>query len=207
MASFIDLTGSRFGRLVVTKRIENKGGRSRWECVCDCGNTTAVFSNNLVAGRIQSCRCFMREDAGDRRRDHGMTGTPEYRAWAAMKGRCTNPANKMYLRYGGREIKICERWISFELFFADMGPRPSTKHTVERKDSNGNYEPSNCIWATRKDQSRNRPSFHRYVEYKGQTVQLAVALEMAGNKVKRTTASRRLNAGWSVEDALEKEVI
>lgn len=208
MTKFLDLTGVKFGRLVALRRHahSDKSGRIRWECECDCGNKTIVLSSLLMAGQVKSCRCFMREDAGNRHRRHGMTGTPEYRAWSAMKKRCNNAEDKMYHRYGGRGISVCYKWLAFSSFFSDMGERPSSLHSLERKNSDGNYEPENCIWATRKEQSRNRPSFHRYVTYKGQTVQFAVALEMADNKVKRETARNRLNAGWSVEDALEQEV-
>lgn len=132
---------------------------------------------------------------------HGMTDSPEYRSWQRMKERCSNPRADSYHRYGGSGIKVCDLWIgSFEAFLADMGPRPSLNHSIDRTDNERNYEPGNCRWATRKEQNRNQRS-NRIVELGGERISLAEAAERAG--VEYFKARDRLNRGWSVDRALE----
>lgn len=131
---------------------------------------------------------------------HGKYGTRVYGAWAGMAQRCTNPNNKYFRLYGGRGIKVCERWaLSLEAFLADMGEPPSPQHTLDRIDSNGDYEPGNCRWATAREQARNRTT-NRYITYRGQTRLLIEWCEILGQNVARVRA--RLGLGWDEERAL-----
>lgn len=124
---------------------------------------------------------------------------PEYRVWSHLRQRCTNPNDAAYRHYGGRGIKVCERWNDYQTFFADMGPRPSSKHTLERLNNDGHYEPGNCAWVLMVEQCRNRRST-RWVVFQDETISFAEACERAGVKYK--TAHLRLQRGWSLDRAL-----
>ncbi len=131
---------------------------------------------------------------------HGLSGTLEYRAWQTMRLRCTDPEHAAYPNYGGRGIAVCDRWLrSVAAFIADMGPKPSEQHEIDRIDNNGNYEPGNCRWATRTENSRNRRS-NRLIEHEGETLPLAAWAERYG--IARDTLRKRLEAGWPVSEAL-----
>lgn len=154
--------GARFGRWTVISEPfaaapQPNGKRARKVKVrCDCGTESAVHVAGL-GGPTQSCGCLLSDLVRERSTRHGMHKTPEYQAWAGMKGRCTNPKRKSWNDYGGRGITICDRWLhSFEAFLADVGPRPSERHSIDRIDVDGNYEPKNVRWATWSEQLRNQ---------------------------------------------------
>lgn len=158
--------GSRFGRLIVLeKSAESPDRYTHWVCRCDCGNRTTVRSSRLTAGNTKSCGCFQREGAQrlasviakKHLTKHGMAESSEYHIWCTMKARCGNPKHPQYDDYGGRGIKVHPAWIaSFEAFYEHLGPRPSTRHSVDRINNDGSYEPGNVRWATYSEQARNR---------------------------------------------------
>jgi hypothetical protein len=151
-----DITGVRFGMLVVQARAGSIGKRAAWLCKCDCGRTSTTLGKYLHSGETTSCGCRKRAVLGESCTTHGKFGTPEYWVWNAMIQRCTNPNNKGYKHYGGRGITVCKRWSSFSNFISDMGTRPSDKHTIERKNNNRGYSPSNCSWELGHAQARNK---------------------------------------------------
>jgi hypothetical protein len=189
--------GSVFHQLTAV-RPDASTGQSKWMCICSCGKETLVFKSNLVRGHTKSCGCRFTETVTR----HGHSKTKEYRAWVAMRSRC-NLANTPYFKnYGGRGIRVCARWDSFDLFLSDMGARPSALHSVERNDVNGDYGPSNCCWAIPKVQARNKRCTV-YVTINDQQIALADAAERSGLNY-RTVHHRIFARGWSVSDALSR---
>ena len=151
-----DLTGQRFGKLLALEPVgEDQQGRVLWRCQCDCGHQTIVIGCNLTSGNSKSCGCVQREKLSLRRWKHGMSQSLTYVSWYGMIKRCEDPHHRSYPNYGGRGIKVCERWHSFENFLADMGERPKGT-TLDRIDNNGNYCPGNCKWSTFLEQQRNK---------------------------------------------------
>lgn len=200
-----DLTGMRFGRLVVVSFSHTKDGPGRnlhyWNCVCDCGNTKKVLSWHLSSGKIQSCRCLQKERVAKATYLHGMSKTVEHGIWMKMKDRCSNPDYKEYHLYGGRGIRVCKRWERFINFYEDMGPRPQGM-SIDRRDNNKGYSPANCRWVDSKTQARNTRT-NRRVRFNGETKTLSAWCEELGLPYKKT--HNRIHAlGWSVRKAFTK---
>jgi hypothetical protein len=160
MFKTINLKGQRFGRLVVVAQDGKIETFTAWLCKCDCGKQRRVRSALLLNGSTKSCGCLRNEATAKRATSHGHAKggkvSRTYASWAAMLNRSTNESHPQYAYWGGRGIRVCDRWKSFENFLADMGERPLRKTLDRYPDNNGNYEPANCRWATAKEQSANR---------------------------------------------------
>lgn len=169
-------------------------------CECECGTVREVRLGNLTRGLSESCGC-----TNDYNRIHGeaVKETTEYVIWKTMRARCNNPKNRGYVRYGGRGIRVCSEWDSFETFLADVGRRPSPEHSIDRIDNDGHYEPGNVRWATREEQAKNTCR-NRRIAFDGKLLMLKEWAEVTG--IGRTTILERLKAGWTVERALTEPV-
>lgn len=198
----VNLRGLRFGMLVATERAPNisrpsgKSPRAAWACRCDCGKASVASAENLRSGNTKSCGCTHGEK-------HGLRKLPEYSVWVDMHKRCSNTKHKSYHNYGGRGLKVASTWNLFSRFYADMGPRPSASHTLERRKNNLGYSPGNCIWTTRKTQGNNRRG-NRLIAAFGRTQTLAQWADETG--IKSSTLRNRIESGWSVTDALTQAV-
>lgn len=206
--AYKNIEGKIFGKLTVLSDATGEIGCTKnVRCFCACGNKEYFVSRReLVTGRIVSCGCRTFEERSLARTTHGHTKgghhSPEFTVWYGMLGRCENPASHKFHRYGGRGIMVCERWHLFVNFLEDMGVRPSMQHTIERINNDGNYEPENCRWATRQEQSLNRKNTIR-VMHGGEMQSLAALARTAGidPRLARTRVKR---LGWPVERALSK---
>lgn len=181
-----ELTGQRFGRLLVVSRAENSSsGHGRWNCICDCSEQNTVLASNLKSGKVISCGCAQVEAITR----HGQSRTPEYKAWGHMKERCGNPSTKHFESYGGRGIKVCEEWMDFNKFIEDMGGRPSKIHSIERIDNNKGYSKENCKWATKTEQMNNRRNCRRVV-FNSEELTISQLSKKTG--IARNTLNRRI---------------
>lgn len=160
MPKILNLVGQKFGRLLVYEKGISVRGIQFWQCECECGTRTKVRTGSLRSGRTQTCGCGIRDAVVRRNSKHGRSKSGvEYETWKRIRQRCYNPNNQDYIYYGARGICVCSRWDDFQNFIADMGPRPSPRHSIDRIDVNGNYEPQNCRWATSEIQRRNRRDY------------------------------------------------
>lgn len=211
----IDLSGLRFGRWTVLRRGKNtEQGQARWLCQCECGTKRLLKSIVIRRGKSKSCGCLKSELTTQRNleRDYSLSkgnfkhgyarnknASPTYKIWYGMIRRCTKPRGKNWDWYKGRGIKVCKRWFSFLNFLKDMGERPSPKHSIDRIDNDGNYEPGNCRWATAKEQGRNTRK-NCMLTYKGKTQCISAWAEELG--ISPFVIHTRLYRGDSDERAL-----
>lgn len=206
MAKIKDLTGRIFNMLTVVKMAEHKlCERVKWVCICSCGNTTVVNGSSLKNGHTKSCGCLSRASFIKRSTSHGMCYSPENAAYRKMKLRCNNENNPRYRDYGGRGIKICDRWLeSFDNFYEDMGKRPSKKHSLDRIDNAVGYSPNNCRWSTDIEQANNKRNNLRLTL--GSITDTLANWSRITEINYGTLRSRIVDSGWSVKKALTTEV-
>jgi hypothetical protein len=198
MAAFRDLTGQKFGKWTVVRWDSKKYAQQFWLCVCDCGTEKVVVGDSLKKGLSKSCGCAGKDWC----RTHGMEGTPTYTVWAGMIQRCHNPNARSYKHYGNRGIKVCDAWRnSFTEFFNDMGAKPDGL-SLDRINNDGDYEPSNCRWATGSQQKRNRRTT-TFLTYQGKTQSVSDWAESIG--LPRKILERRVRDKWPLERILFAE--
>lgn len=210
---FIDLTGLQFGLWTVLSYSHRGPYADMWHCRCECGTMRVVESRNLRQGGTTNCGCVRKKSIAaankKRRKVNLRRHDPVYACWLAMRQRCLNKTNKFYPEWGGRGIMICDRWLNgdddkdgFECFRADMGPRPTgVRYSIERRDNFAGYNPSNCYWATPKEQLANIRR-NRIVEFRGQRMIMAHAILASG--LSEWVVRKRMTRGWSVERALHE---
>lgn len=201
MGQVMDLTGKKFGRWFVKGLSHQKGKMLYWSCVCECGVERAVFGADLKRGGSESCGCLARERRAARATTHDMSHHPAYRAWIQMKSRCMNEANTGYKDYGGRGIKVCERWLDFDEFWKDMGPTWRKGLSLDRIEVNGHYETGNCRWATPKEQGNNRRTNRLVKCPDGSERTVTEAAEKFG--ISRETIFSRIRYGWGDEELFQ----
>jgi len=206
MNGHFTVPGMVYGRLTVIEPGPPIPGSKKktWKCRCSCGTMRIYRQEYLRSGHTSSCGCFQREAFSKRRTTHGKSYTAEYHIWSQMKTRCLCSTVPGFKDYGGRGIKVCDRWKkSFSVFLADMGPRSSVVHSLDRINNDGNYEPGNCRWATPKQQSANQRS-NRRLTIDGVTLTLAEWAERTGMRV--STIWTRLNRDWPAADAVGRRI-
>jgi hypothetical protein len=192
--------GNVFGRLTVAAAAGKNSLRKRlWLVRCECGETLTVVGSHLVNGNTRSCGCLHNDELTK----HGMCRHPLYGLWLSMRRRCMSVTSDSYAYYGGRGITICDRWSDFSNFVADMSPRPSPEHTIDRMDNDGPYSPENCRWATKSEQAANT-RVCKPITFEGRTL---TASEWGRERglIERTIL-RRLQEGWTVEQALQPPI-
>ena len=203
--NFVDITGQRFGRYTVVRRVENdKRGKSQWLCKCDCGVYKVVGGQTLKNGTTQSCGCLHKDNLKEQKTTHGLYKTRIYRIYYDIKMRCYNPNNDRYNHYGGRGITVCDEWQEFIPFY-DWAMANGYKDdlTIDRIDNDKGYSPDNCRWITNKEQQNNKRNNH-LITYNGKTQTLQ---QWADEKnIKFNTIIGRLDRGYSIEEALTKPI-
>lgn len=199
-----EMIGKQFERLTVVGFHGKTSDRKLiWECVCSCGNHTTATGIALRTGQKRSCGCLRDESTAARFTKHGMRESREYSIWQNMKNRCSDPKNLKFAYYGGKGVSVCPEWSdSFENFFRDMGECP-TDYTIERMNNNRGYEPGNCVWASRKQQARNRRT-NRFIEYQGRHITVSELAE--GRTISPETLLSRIKSGWEMDRALNQPV-
>ena len=201
-----NMVGQTFSRLTILERI-SKNGRGHFKCKCECGNEIIVRSDGVLSGRIKSCGCYNKDKAktGNARRVHGKHGTRLYRIWQAMHARCYIKTNPAYKNYGARGITICAEWLkNYQAFYNwAMSNGYNDNLTIDRIDVNGNYEPNNCRWSTRKEQANNKRTNH-YITFNNETHTINEWAEKL--KIDRHSISWRLKHNWTIEKTLTTPV-
>jgi len=203
MSRFIDLTGNKYNFLTVISRAESKNGKAYWNCICDCGNTTVVSGSNLKTGGVKSCGCLSSRLHPIIK--HGESGTTLYHTWCGIIARCENPNHPHYKDYGGRGIKVCDEWHEY-LNFKDWvnSTRKDESLTIDRIDTNGNYCPENCRWATKKEQANNRRS-NLLFTYNNETHNLSEWCEILGLNY-YNVHNRIYKLKWTFEKAISTPI-
>jgi hypothetical protein len=207
LGRFKPIIGCKFGRLTVLEYAGNTSKRrTLWKCMCDCGKQTIVLRNSLVRGSTKSCGCMHKEIAtvlaATMNKTHGKSGSKEYKAWLNMRARCADSNVDRFYNYGGRGIKVCDRWSDFSSFISDMGKCPPG-YTIERIDVNKGYESSNCRWATPHEQRRNT-TVNRIITIDNTTM---VFVDWCRHfNIKPGTVYSRLKRGWDIIVALTTPV-
>lgn len=187
-----DLVGQIFGRWLVTALQEVRPKGSYWMCRCTCGAERSVRGTALTAGLSTSCGCYRTEVQSQRATTHGQTNSSLYHIWCGLKARCLKASDPAFKNYGARGITVCKRWLSFESFAADVGPRPEGMQ-LERKKNWLGYSPGNCVWRTAKENSRNKRN-NRVVTYQEKRMPLVAACELSG--LSYHAVWHRLSKGW-----------
>ena len=200
----------KVGRLTLIRRFRRMYGKNKttpfwvWVCECECGESRKVREDHLRKAAIRSCGCLNQEKRGASQRVHGESWkkSVEYQTWCGIRNRCRNKNDEAYARYGGRGIRVCDRWLGptgYAAFLKDMGRRPASCSSIDRIDNDGDYSPENCRWATDKIQNRNT-RVTKHLTYQGETRPLSEWAEIKG--ILAATIHNRSYLGWSVEDAL-----
>lgn len=198
---FKDLTGKQFGFLTAVEYVQAKKP-PKWLCRCICGKEIVVITDNLTRGHTKSCGCKKGKMITNSKMRHGQADSKAYNAWRHIKGRCLNPKDKRYEYYGGRGIKVCDRWLeTFENFYFDMGDPPTPQHSIDRINVDGDYEPSNCRWATVKEQMNNTRQTPKYT-YQNESHTLKEWAEIK-NITYSTLQQRIKKMGWTIEKSIE----
>ncbi len=200
MSALIDITGQRFGRLVAMS-YERRGGLTMWNVQCDCGKLSVVCSRSLRTGATRSCGCLNKEFARSRNRSNGYghphKGLRIHKVWQTMHYRCKSPDNNSYDRYGGRGIKVCDRWNDYDSFLIDMGD-PGKGFEIDRIDNSNGYCPENCRWVTRTQNNRNRTNSKSF-EFQGVITSLKEISQRTG--IPYSSLWARIKAGWNLNTA------
>ena len=200
----IDLSGKKFGRLLVLERAENHGRETYWKCRCDCGNIKEINGAKLKNGHTKSCGCLSKETTSEKFKTHGMSNTRLYRIYKKMYRRCYKPKTKWFENYGGRGITICQEWLGEQGFenFAEWSIKNGYDDnlSIDRKDNDKGYSPDNCRWATAKEQANNTRSTV-FLTYKGETKPASEWAEITG--IRQDTLTMRKRNGWSDEECIE----
>lgn len=197
MADRLEIQDKRFGLLTAVEELSPENGKRKWRLLCDCGKERIALQKAFASGgTMRSCGCAINKP----QLKHGLSKSPEYRSWINMKTRCYDASTPYYPGWGGRGIRVCDRWLnSFPSFLEDVGKRPSKRHSLDRIDVNGNYAPDNVRWAVPETQGRNKRD-HHFVEVDGHEITLAEAADRA--PVPYNTVLYRLKRGWSVKNAI-----
>lgn len=206
MGAFIDLTGKQFGRLTVLMRDPKQPKKAiKWVCKCACGNIVSACGYSLRYGDTQSCGCYQIEQTGNAARKHGDSNKRLFRIWCGMKERCSKRSQTNYKYYGGRGISVCEEWSDYSSFKEwAISTGYTDTLTLDRIDSNGNYEPHNCRWVPQEQQKLNTRR-NKLISYNGKTMTMMEWSKFIG--INYSTLRSRINEGhWCIEDALTKDV-
>jgi len=197
--AYSDLTGKRLEHAYVLHFAGHRGSKKvrHWLCRCDCGTEYEIRSTRLKS----HCGCLASRVSSEAHKKHGMTGTPEFKSWEGARRRCENPNDKDYPRYGGRGIRFSHSWRRFEDFYCAMGPRPGPGYSLDRIDTNGNYEPGNCRWATAVQQQNNRRNNVKMI-FEGREITVFEYFGKDHMSKDRRRAAWRIRNGWSVADAI-----